>query len=114
MSTERWRRRIEDILDATDEVQRFLVGTTLEQFVADDRTVSAVAYQFVVIGEATRHIPPDVRGRHPSVPWAKMQAMRNVVAYDYRRVDAAIFWQTATGDLPALVPLLRAILENEP
>jgi uncharacterized protein with HEPN domain len=43
-----------------------------------------------------------------------MQAMRNVVAYDYRRVDAAIFWQTATGDLPALVPLLRAILENEP
>jgi uncharacterized protein with HEPN domain len=113
VSTERWRGRIEDILDTIAKLQEFIGGMTPEQFAADDRTVGAVSYGFLVIGEATRHIPDDVRARHSTVPWAKMQAMRNVVAHDYRRVSTLILWETAADDLPSLVPLLREILERE-
>jgi uncharacterized protein with HEPN domain len=54
-----WKMRIEDILEAIDEIASFTHGMTFETFAADRRTVRAVLYDFVIIGEAARHIPSE-------------------------------------------------------
>ncbi|MDP2936438.1 MAG: DUF86 domain-containing protein, partial [Dehalococcoidia bacterium] len=59
-----------------------------------------------VIGEAARHIDPDIRARHPAIPWNRMLAMRNILAHEYFAVDLAILWQTVNANLPTLSPLL--------
>jgi uncharacterized protein with HEPN domain len=106
--------RIEDILEAIDEIVSFTDGMTFETFAADRRTARAVLYDFVIIGEAARHVPSEVEARHPSVPWGKMRGMRNVMVHEYPRIVLRTVWDTLQEDLPPLVPLLRDVLEREP
>jgi uncharacterized protein with HEPN domain len=55
-----WQLRIQDMLDAIAEIQSFTAGLDLETFRQDRKTVRAVAYNFMILGEAARHVP---RGR---------------------------------------------------
>ncbi len=109
-----WKVRIEDILDSVAAIQDYIGETALEDFVADRRTVQEVERNYEIIGEAARYVPPEVQTRYPQVPWARMRGMRNLVAHQYSAVVPAVLWETARGDLPGLVPLLREILEKEP
>jgi len=114
MSPRDWQYRVEDLLEAIENAQAYVEGMAFEQFAADKKTIRAAAYELGVIGEAVRHLPAEVRERHPGLPWGKMQALRNVVIHEYFRVDIGILWQTIKHDLPPLAPLLRKMLEGEP
>ena len=86
--------RIEDILDSVAAIQEFTRGMTFETFTADRRTIHAVIWNFTIIGEAARYIPPEVEARYPDVPWARMRGMRNVVVHEYPRVVVRTVWDT--------------------
>lgn len=105
-----WKFRIEDILEAIDEIALLSEGMTYEQFCADTRTVKALLYDLAVIGEAASRVPQEIRVLHPEIPWREMGGMRNVVIHEYFGVDLHIIWETIQHDLPALSRLLRAIL----
>lgn len=113
MSPREWRLRLEDILDAIRNTQAYVQGMTSTEFAIDLKTIRAVAYEIGIIGEATSHIPGEVRARYPDVPWEKMQSVRNVIVHEYFRLDAAILWQTVIQNLPPLVPMLEDILRQE-
>jgi uncharacterized protein with HEPN domain len=113
MSPREYKYRVEDILEAISNARAYVEGMVFEEFAGDKKTIHAAAYELGVIGEAVRHIPAEVRERYPRLPWGKMQAIRNVVVHEYFRVDVGILWQTIQHDLPALVPLLRDMLEGE-
>lgn len=108
-----WRVRIDDILEAAEKIARYTAGLTFETFVADERTVDAVARNFTIIGEAARHVPETVTRRYPAIPWAFMRGMRNMVVHAYRQLDLGIVWDTSQNDLPPLVNQLRELLERE-
>jgi predicted nucleotidyltransferase len=57
-----WTFRVRHILDAIAKISQYTKGMTHEQFANDDRTVDAVIRNFLVIGEATRHIPDALDG----------------------------------------------------
>jgi len=101
------------MLDAVVEIQAFTDGMDSIDFRSDARTVRAVEYDFVVLGEAARNVPEDVKTRYSGLPWPLMIGLRNVVAHQYRRVDPNVLWDTVTNDLSAVAPLLREILEAE-
>ena len=109
-----WRSRIYDILEAIETIAQFTAVMTLADFSADPRTTHAVFYNFIVIGEAVRHVPPEIADRYPHLPWHRMRAMRNVMVHQYLHVVLEVVWQTLRDDLPPLVPHLREILEREP
>ena len=111
MSSRKWRRRIEDILDAIAEIQTFSAGTTLEQFRTDAKTLKAVSADLIIIGEAANHIPDDVQDANKDVPWVLIRAMRNRVVHVYFDVDPDILWDTVHNDLPKLVDPLQRLLD---
>jgi uncharacterized protein with HEPN domain len=113
MSPRDWRLRLEDILEAILNTQAYVRGMTFPDFAADLKTIRAAAYEIGIIGEAAGRIPPEVRTRHPEVPWDKMQAVRNVIVHEYFRLDVAILWQTVTQNLPPLIPLLKELLSRD-
>ena len=47
MSSRKWQRRIENILDAIAETQSFIAGATFEQFKTDPKTLKAVAADLI-------------------------------------------------------------------
>jgi len=57
MSPRSWRERIRDILDAIAEIKAFTQGIEFDAFRHDSKTIRAVELNFIIIGEATNHIP---------------------------------------------------------
>jgi uncharacterized protein with HEPN domain len=103
-----WRLRIQDISVAMEKIERYTAGMTLADFQADDRTIDAVLRNFEVIGEAAGHVPPHVAASYPDIPWAKMRALRNIVAHAYFGVNLPIIWETIVRRLPELKAALHA------
>lgn len=106
-----WRIRINDILAAVRKIQTFTDDMRLEDFSRDERTIDAVIRNFTVIGEAAARVPTSIRKNYPSVPWAQMIGMRNIVVHEYFGVSLAIVWATARNRLPGLEAALLAVTE---
>lgn len=86
---------------------------SLEEFRDNSMVVDAVVRNLGIIGEAARHVPPDLRERYPEVPWAEMRGMRNMVIHEYSQVSLPVVWRTVTENLPLLKPMIEEILERE-
>jgi uncharacterized protein with HEPN domain len=93
---------------AIEKIERYTANMTLVDFQADERTIDAVLRNFEVIGEAAGHMPPHVTAANPDIPWAKMRALRNVVAHAYFGLNLPIIWETIVRRLPEL----RAAIES--
>jgi uncharacterized protein with HEPN domain len=113
MPPRNWKIRVEDIVEAIERIQSWTDGSSLAAFEQDERTLQAVAYNLLIIGEASAAIPRDVQDRYPDIPWSKMRAMRNVVTHEYFVVDPSILWQTTRSNLAPLLPVLRSVLEGD-
>lgn len=57
MSPRAWSERIEDILTCALNIQDFTTGLNLDDFLGDQRTSHAVAFEFTTMGEAARAVP---------------------------------------------------------
>lgn len=110
MSPRDWKERIQDILDAIAEIQAFTHSMDFDTFRNDAKTLKAVEFDFIVIGEAANQIPHDVEEAYPQVPWSLMRAMRNRLVHVYFSVDERLLWDTVQNDLPGLVPALQSLL----
>lgn len=84
-----------------------------QAFENDRSAQQAVAYNLAVLGEAARALSPDLRERHPEVPWRDVIAQRNVVVHEYHRLDLDSLWATSTQDIPQLDEQLYGIERAE-
>jgi uncharacterized protein with HEPN domain len=107
------RNRLQDILDAIDQIQAEAVKG---RAVFDDSSLIQVwmVHHLMIIGEAARAIDPAVRRRYPSVPWRQITGMRNLLVHDYFRINQEIVWETVEKHLPALKIEVKRILEALP
>jgi uncharacterized protein with HEPN domain len=77
-----------DMLEATRKIRRFTAGYDEERFKQDEKTVSAVERQFMIIGEAAKHIDPAFSDQFPEIDFRLAKAMRNFIVHHYDRVDS--------------------------
>jgi len=71
-------------------------------FFEDSMVQDAVIRNLEVIGEAVRSLPPELKRRHPEIPWRSITALRNVLIHEYFGVDLEIVWRVVQRRLPAL------------
>ena len=109
MSPRTWQERIEDILICARNIESFTAGMSFDAFLDDPRTIRAVAYEFITLGEAARAIPEDVQKKYPEVPWGKMQGIRNVLVHEYFRLDEEILWNASQKDILPLIAALEKL-----
>ena len=62
------RSRLEDIRQAARRIQRFVADVEAATFRRDDKLQSAVIFQLLIIGEATKHLSEDLQSAHEEVP----------------------------------------------
>jgi uncharacterized protein with HEPN domain len=55
---------------------------------------------------------PRVRERQPSVDWAKIGGLRDVLIHQYFGIDLDILWDIIERKLPALDVSVRALLRE--
>lgn len=63
------KARVQDILRAIAAIQTYTEALTLDAFLESPMVIQAVLYNYVVMNEAVRGIPSDVKAETSSIPW---------------------------------------------
>jgi uncharacterized protein with HEPN domain len=103
---------IKDIISAMKSIEEFVEGLSLDEVEEDDKTSSAVIRKFEIIGEATRHVPDNLKEKYPDIPWKRMAGMRDRLIHAYFGVDYRLVWEAIKIDIPELKPRLQEVLER--
>ena len=103
---------LQDILDACTRIDRFIGSLSLDDFSDDEKTLSAVRDQIMIIGEAVKQIPYKIKERHHEIPWDEIAGMRDVLIHAYFRADVRLIYKTATHDIAELKPSVQSMLDE--
>lgn len=103
---------IEDILDSILKIEAFVDRMQYKDFVADDKTSSAVVRKLEIIGEAAKNIPREIRLKHKEVPWSDLAKMRDKIIHFYFGVDYEIVWKVVKERLPLLGEDIKKMLKE--
>lgn len=68
-----------------------------------------IIWRLETIGEATTHLSPELKARHPAIPWRDITGFRNIAAHGYLVIRPDRLRQILLEDLGPL----RAVVEEE-
>lgn len=82
------RQRLHDIREAIVAIRAHLAA--VDARTDDERGAmlrDALLFQFMVIGEAVKHLAPETRDAAPEIPWSDVAGLRDLIAHEYFRID---------------------------
>jgi uncharacterized protein with HEPN domain len=106
------RIRVQHMIDAAEDVARFVSGRQRVELDSDRMLQLAVVRGIEIIGEAVSQISEETRASAPEIPWRAIVGMRNRLIHAYWDIDADVVWKTATERIPVLLATLRAVMER--
>lgn len=107
-----WRFYLDDMIDFAGKVLAYTDGLDQARFVDSDLIYDATLRNLELIGEAATHIPDEVRGAHPEIPWRMIIATRNRLIHGYLGIDDDTLWSIIRDEVPELLPLLKALKDE--
>ncbi len=108
-----WRFYIDDMIGFAEKVAAYTAGMDQAAFVASGIAYDATLRNLELIGEAATRIPETVRASHPQVPWRLVVATRNRLIHGYLGIDNDTLWSIVVSDVPALLPKLLVIKNDQ-
>jgi uncharacterized protein with HEPN domain len=103
------RVRIQHMIEAAESVAQFVSKRERSDLETDRLLLFAVVRAVEVLGEAAARVSEETREKAPDIPWSAIVSMRNRLIHGYFDIDTEIVWKTATKEIPALLPKLKAL-----
>lgn len=110
---ERDNGRLQDIIQAANNIISFTEGYSLEDLSTDRLRYFAVVKNVEIIGEASYMLSTEFRDNHSEIPWNDIIRMRHVLVHGYATVLPELLWQTALVDVPGLKTQIEGILSQQ-
>ena len=110
---ERDNGRLQDIIQAANNIISFTEGYSLEDISTDRLRYFAVVKNVEIIGEASYMLSTEFRDNHSEIPWNDVIRMRHVLVHGYATVLPELLWQTALVDVPRLKTQIEGILSQQ-
>ena len=104
--------RLKHILDAIEEIEKYLVEIDFSIFIENSMMRFACIKQMEIIGEASNYISEELKSKFANVEWLQIVGMRNVFTHEYFGIDSGIVWEIIKNDLPKLKNKIKIILES--
>ncbi|MEW6578409.1 MAG: DUF86 domain-containing protein [Chloroflexota bacterium] len=87
-------------------------GHTYDTFILDEVCLRAVLQGLIVIGEAVKHIPDEVRQRAPDIPWREIAGTRDIIVHGYFALNLPIVWDIVQREIPSLRQHVEKLLSE--
>jgi uncharacterized protein with HEPN domain len=112
MASRSFRIRLSDIREEIAGIRALTRDANAESFAASWAMKRAVEHALLIIAEAAKHIPDNLKATHPEVPWQKIHGLGNMLRHEYRRIDPDVLWSVVTDHLDELDSAAAALLEQ--
>jgi uncharacterized protein with HEPN domain len=104
--------RLQHIIDAIEEIQKYLTSVDLPSFLENSMMRFACIKQMEIIGEASNHVTIELKTKFSDIEWAQIIGMRNVFAHEYFGIDSNLVWEIIKNDIPELKVRIEYILKT--
>ena len=104
--------RLKHILDAIEEIEKYLSEVDFDVFVKTSMIRFACIKQMEIIGEASNHISAELKSKFTDIEWVQIVGMRNVFAHEYFGIDSRLVWEIIKNDIPELKDKIKVILRS--
>ncbi len=105
---------LRDILKALEKVQSYVEDRDKNTFSDDNLRVDAVLHNLIIIGEAAKHIPDNIRDKINAIEWRKIAGFRDIAVHQYFKVNIDIVWDIIQNHLPVLKQQIENFLNEQP
>ena len=110
MADGRAQVRLQDILDEIEGIRSVTMGLSFLDFDRSWAAVRATQHALLIISEAVKNLPADLKARRPEIPWGRIQALGNFLRHEYAAIDNDRIWSIVVDHLPALEAAVRTLL----
>ena len=100
------------VLESVVQIEQYTGDITQEEFLKSMQVQDAVIRRLMVIGEATKNLPPELREKYTAIPWGDIAGMRDVLIHEYFGTDTELVWRTVKSDLPTFKRHIQNILSE--
>lgn len=101
------------ILAECEYLSRESAENSFDDFVDNERLTKAICRSLEIIGEASNKVHPDLKAKHPHIPWRELSDIRNRIIHHYFGIDYDIVWDTVMTDIPMLKKWINLVIEIE-
>jgi uncharacterized protein with HEPN domain len=101
-----------DIRTEIAGIRELTKTATQPEFAASWAMKRAVEHALLIIAEAAKHLPAEMKASRPEVAWPKIHGLGNLLRHEYRHIDPEILWSIVTEHLGALDKAAAALLEG--
>jgi uncharacterized protein with HEPN domain len=111
----RARNYLGHMLDAVGQIQSYLAGKTLAEFLGNRLLQYGVARNIEILGEASKRMLdgfPDAVIKFPGIPFSAIYGMHNQLSHGYFSIDLDLVWKVVEKDIPDLPNRLEAAISE--
>jgi uncharacterized protein with HEPN domain len=113
MSEREWKLFLKDIAKSIDRVIEYTQwNNDREDFFDDYKTFDAVMRNIEVIGEAVKHIPPDIKEQYAGIQWKKIAGLRDIAIHEYFGIDKDLIWDVVKNKIPGLKAQIDGMIND--
>ncbi len=104
---------LEDIELRCAKIIKHTENMDSEEFFEETWNVDAALYNLIVIGEAVKNLPSEIRTSYADrIPFSSIAGARDIYAHEYFRLNYDLLWGTLTADIPELLKEIKKLKEQ--
>lgn len=105
------RSRLRDICDCVNQIQIFVYGMRLKDYLEDAKAQAAVERKLLLLSQVATKLGDDGEALCPGLPWTGLRSMGRWLQHQYDHVNPEAVWYTINDELPPLRDAVEKALD---